>query len=243
MMKRNDYPRPVRVVLIVALLISIIAGVIVIVGVTAIAATLSTSIDRPQSVLALTGLLVGAALTYMITKILDRGRRRNEAREISLSLYNEIADRSARCLNDYIKPLREFEKGSHREGNMPTSRLAKFRPADPVVYPAVAGKLGLINPEALFPILQFYFRLDAVRREIDYVISDFDHNNNLAAVALPRVQRVVRRFDEIRTPALGALTKLDVEYADQIDAAAVSAYGHIRAIGITLREALQNPPL
>lgn len=45
--------------------------------------------------------------------------------------------------------------------------LLKFRPAEPVVYPSLAGKMGLIDPRALGELVHFYYQLDAVRRDID----------------------------------------------------------------------------
>jgi hypothetical protein len=239
-MKPNDYPLRVRIVFVASLLLSAVAIVIIVAGVTAIVAFLSERLDRLALGLTLLGIVAGSVVTYGLTKLLDRGRRRIEAKEVSDSLYNEIADRSARCLNDYIHPLSGFEKGERQAEDMRTSRLTKFRPVDPVVYPAVAGKLGLINTEALFPIIQFYFRLDAVRREIDYIVEDFDHDIDLAATDAARMQRVVGRFQETCGAALEALEKLNVESAHQIDAAASHAYGHLRRTELSLREALRK---
>ena len=41
-----------------------------------------------------------------------------------------------------------------------------------MAYPAVASKLGLLSPDALFCVTQFYFRLSVIQREIDDLLND-----------------------------------------------------------------------
>jgi hypothetical protein len=109
------------------------------------------------------GAVLGTVTTHLSTRLLDYFRRKNETRDVSESLYNEIADRAARCLNDHLVPWCHFEQ---KGGPMTRARVARFRPVEPVVYRAIAGKLGLIPPTALFSVLQFYYRLHVIEREI-----------------------------------------------------------------------------
>ena len=52
--------------------------------------------------------------------------------------------------------------------------------------------------------LQFYFRLDSIRREIDHVRQDFDPSANLMAKNYGRVELVARRIQAALGPALAA---------------------------------------
>jgi hypothetical protein len=175
--------------------------------------------------------------TYIVTRLLDWGRRRNEARDISQSLYCEIADRVGRSLNDYLKPWRAIGKSKDA---ITIDRVGKFRPVNPVVYPGVAGKLGLLPPEILFPIIQFYFRLDAVRREIDDLIRDYEPTDDLKKVAPQRLEFVTLRFKENIAAGLRALEALNIEQASNVDRTAADTYPHVKAAGGGFRELLRK---
>ena len=183
----------------------------------------------------LIGVLVAAILTFVFTKLLDRGRRKSDARDVSESLYNEIADRAARCLNDHLVPWCHFEK----TGSMTSARVARFRPTEPVVYRAVAGKLGLIPPTVLFSVLQFYYRLDVINREIDDIKRDYEHK---AEVEVGRARLVAQRFQQSLAPALEALEKLGgaVRNSSEIDQQAALVYPHVAKLGEPLRGALRT---
>jgi hypothetical protein len=191
---------------------------------------------KPQEALlvGLIGVLVGAILAYLSTKLLDRARRKNDARDVSESLYNEIADRAARCLNDHLVPWCQFETS----GRMTSARVARFRPIEPVVYRAVAGKLGLIPPVALFSVLQFYYQLDTIDREIEDIKRDYKYK---AEVDLDRAHLVAQRFRQSLAPALEALEKLGaVRNFSEIDQQAALTYPHVAKLGKPLREALRT---
>jgi hypothetical protein len=93
----------------------------------------------------------------------------------SFALYVEIADRSARCLSDYLNPWYQYEKNQPKTELLRKQNAAwvgKFRPVNQVVYSSVAAKIGLLPADILFPVVQFYFRLDALRREIDSITTE-----------------------------------------------------------------------
>jgi hypothetical protein len=188
----------------------------------------------------LLGTTLGALGTFWIATRLDRRHRESEARDIAVSLCAEIADRSARCLSDYLVPWCEFHKQKVKHKQADKAWVGKFRPVDPVVYPSVAAKLGLLRPEALFPVVQFYFRLDALRREIDNLTADFGPDQNLTTAAMPRLKLITARLRGSFEPALAALEKLGVENAAQIEHEAAQAYLHVRNTGDSLREALRK---
>ncbi len=188
----------------------------------------------------LVGVVVGGLLAYQLGKRLDANRRKQEAEDVTVSLYVEIADRAARCVNDYIEPWRRFEGKSRPSDPMPTSRVGKFRPMNPVVLPPLASKLALVRPEALIPTLRFYFRLDALRREIDSVTGDFDSDVNLMEQHEDRVRLVAKRFLQTLGPALTALEKLNIPKWDLIDREGVAEYEQLGRYGKPLREAIRD---
>jgi hypothetical protein len=206
----------------------------------AIVALLSASGINPAA-WTLAGALLGAVGTFWLTKRLDQQRRINEARDISVSLHAEIADRAARCLNDYLVPwsnVADIQKRLAR--GHASSWMAKFRPVEPVVYPSIAAKLGLLPPAALFPVVQFYFRLDALRREIENATAALDHEGFLTSDDKGRFVTVLNRLGATLRPALLALEGLDVENAIQIENEAAETYPHVRNTDETLRDALRK---
>lgn len=186
------------------------------------------------------GGLLGGAVSYWLSKRLEGYRRNLAATDVAVSLYHEMADRAARCLQDYILPWRKFDQSNHATETMPVSRVAKFRPAEPVVYPGLAANFGLIKSEALSPIFQFYFRLDALRREIDGVVADFDADTNLMVHNKGRVTAIALRFRETLSPALNALESLNVESSERIDVEVAASYPETAKLGKPLREALRG---
>src|SRR5205823_2856241 len=144
----------------------------------------------------------------------------------------EIADRAARCLNDHLVPWLRFA-----EGKFTAARVAKFRPVEPVVYRAVASKLGLLPPTTVFWVLQFYYRLDAIDREIGDIKQDFKHDID---VGTERTGLVAQRFRESLMPALEALERLSarVRNSAEIDRQVALVYPHVHKMAKPLRAAL-----
>jgi hypothetical protein len=112
----KEFPLWLRVLLVLTILLFAANVFFALVSVVAIVGLLQTN----TLFTGLIGLAAGATFSYFGTRILDAGRRKNEARDVSESLYNEIADRAARCLNDYLVPWRKFES----KGKMTRARVA-----------------------------------------------------------------------------------------------------------------------
>ena len=110
---------------------------------------------------------VGGAIGFFAATWHDTWRRKQELAALKASIYAEICDRAARCVNDYIKPWRDLKIKDAKTSQL--REIEKFSPADPVVFPAVAAKLGLLEPKVLFAVTQFYFRLAALSQAIQYV--------------------------------------------------------------------------
>jgi hypothetical protein len=187
--------------------------------------------------LGLLGVVVGWLLGLATNISRDFLQRRRENQGVRTALYCEIADRAARCVSDFINPWQHYLTP---QSEMTAHRIGKFLPAKPVMYSQLAAKLALARPAAIAPILRFYFRLDALRREVESFKGDFDPHRNLIPEHSDRVELVARRFPEVAGPALLALKKLNVRNWEMLDQEAAEEYRHLRESGKTLREALED---
>jgi hypothetical protein len=236
-MKLQDDPFWMRVLLTLTVVGALVAAILVIVSITAIVRLLP---DRGASPAAwtLTGTLLGAAGAFWAGRILDNRRRRTEKGDIASSLHAELADRAARCANDYLEPWQAIKEGRRRK-TAPPDWVAKFRPVNPVVYPSVAAKLSLLPPAAVFSVVQFFFRLDQLTRQIDRV-AGADPKVDLNIADYAGLVLVGTRLLECLHPALGALEKLDAKGWAATEDEAGQAYPHIRNSNKTLRDILRD---
>jgi hypothetical protein len=222
----RDFPFTLKIWLIVIVLLFGINVLFFSVSAVTIAASLLTN----PLVSGLAGAVVGVGLSFVVPTFLDRIRREKEKRDVSESLYNEIADRAARCLNDYLDPWRDGSKFTCGDA-------VKFRPVERVVYRAVAAKLGLLPPTTVFWVLRFYYTLDALERAIDDLKNDFKYR---ADITQERARFVTQRFKDTLHPALEALLRLgyEVTYYGEIDQQVALVYPHVEKEGGNLRTVL-----
>jgi hypothetical protein len=168
-----------------------------------------------------------------------------EIDDLKASIYAEIADRAARCVNDYLVPWRDA-----KPDKLSAEWVGKFRPMDPVVFPGIAGKLGLFDAESLIAVTQFYFRLEALSQALDSLRVECERRENISEVRSVkpgddgRVGLIVTRLRSCFEPALRAIKSLDVQKAAGLDKEVARIYPHLRNSGLTLREALKEhtPP-
>ena len=174
--------------------------------------------------------------------------RAQEIAALKASIYSDIADRAARCLNDYISPWRDLRSDDRW---LTAERVEMFRPATPVVYPAIAGKVGLLKAEVLVPVTQFYFRLDALSHAIESLIGILRQQPvtpTLESLRQLRVKDIKERLQSCCKPAANALERLAVPEADAIHREVTSPHvypilnKYLRDSGSSLLEALRNPP-
>ena len=189
------------------------------------------------------GALVGGSIGIFGTTYHDRRRRKLELEELKASLYAEIADRAARCVNDYLKPWRRWEPTAANP--LTRERVAKFRPKDPLIFNAVAGKLGLLPADVLIPVMEFYYRLDHLTSAIESLAAlcaareKPGQSPPKEAEDEGRAKRIVDRLQSCFEPALRALQKLGVPEAT-FDQEIARPYPFVRGSGETLRGALEK---
>jgi hypothetical protein len=187
------------------------------------------------------GVLAGGVVGYIATTWNDSRRRAQEIADLKASIYAEIADRAARCVNDYLNPWRNLKADT-----LSSERIGKFRPMDPVVFSGIAGKLGLLTAEALIAVTQFYFRLDALSQAIESLRAAYEQEEKQIdrpwdnARNAARVSMIVTRLRSCFEPALRAIESLDVPKASEFDKEVARIYPHLRNSQLPLREALKE---
>ncbi len=102
----------------------------------------------------------------------DLAERQHRQRVLS-GLYVEVFLRAARCARDANTWRLEVRYENERHRGIPgfeqrriIKNLLKFEPSPPVVYPALAESHGLLDPDAQAALSEFYYRLEAVTRDV-----------------------------------------------------------------------------
>jgi len=190
------------------------------------------------------GTVVGGAIGFFGSAYHERKRREREVADLKASIYVEIADRVARCINDYLRPWRDWKPTG--ADPITAERIAKFRPTDPVVFTGGAGKLGLIPANSLLAVTQFYFRLSALTQAIEALAAISERRERPGHLPIveqgdqARVRLIVDRLQSCFAPALRALERLDVPEAPDFDQEVTRVYPHLRNSGDSLRAALRK---
>lgn len=204
------------------------------------------------------GGIIGGAMTLIAAIVAWRGVKHQVHKQVELAanlleqdraaikagIYAEIADRAARCMNDYIVPWKTWPKTRRLD-----PEIRKFAPTAPVVLPGIAGKLGLLDAETLPAVTQFYFRLAALEQAIDYVATQKQKYldatpDQLAASPDPKhdehVTMIRERLRSCFDPGLRALRGLAIPDASRFDYEAAKIYPHLERTGLSLLQALET---
>lgn len=190
-------------------------------------------------------LVVGVLLAVVIDFIREEIRRPMQARDIARALYEELANRVARCVFDFEQPWEKWvDKKNCQPNEVDVLRLQRFIPIPPTVYPATASQLALLGGNAPQALIRFHVALAVYQRDMQDVAHyclqhDFSHvPSNLVSLLAGRLHRTLR-------PGLNALLELSVlvEDYEKIDAEAIreadSLFKHERA-HLTLRQRIQH---
>jgi hypothetical protein len=86
------------------------------------------------------------------------------------------------------------------------ANLRKFAPAIPTIYNATAGQLALLPGQAPQTLIEFHYRLSALRREIENTVAGASPTS--ANVPITELRQVGLRFRQTLGPSLKALEAL-----------------------------------
>jgi hypothetical protein len=131
-------------------------------------------------------------------------RERAELENMKKALFHELANRVGRCCFDFEHPWHQ-----HLEvlDAMKVFRLRKFVPEPPVIYPAVAPKIGTLEDDEAQAVIAFYIALAAWRRDIENNADEFQQQGN-EDVDEVRIRHLALRLRETLEPGHRALNTL-----------------------------------
>ncbi|WP_456756661.1 hypothetical protein [Bradyrhizobium sp. USDA 4011] len=165
--------------------------------------------------LAKAGFLIVGALLAIITSVLVEIRKRQvQVLDLARVLYAELTHLVARCVFDSEKPWKAYWPKDSAPGLMSAGKLRKFAPAVPTIYSATAGQLALLPGKAPQTLIEFHYRLSALRREIENTIASVNPSNS-ANVPIGELRQIGLRFRQTLGPSLKALEDLRPLVADQ----------------------------
>jgi hypothetical protein len=111
-MQVHDFPFGMRLVLVLGILFFAANVIVFASSITALVVLLSEKGAGNPAWWTLVGTVVGSILgsggAFFVTRRMALENRQKEATDIAVSLHAEIADRVARCLNDYLAPWQSY---------------------------------------------------------------------------------------------------------------------------------------
>lgn len=124
--------------------------------------------------------MAAALWNFRLNRRRDRALLDQEARSVAAAIYGEIL-----FLREQLAELAHIAASFeivHREFS--ELRADLYRPSEPVVFPSVVGRLGLLDPKLVLGFTRFYARLEEAKRGLDDLITDYDGPNYGCTVVL-----------------------------------------------------------
>jgi hypothetical protein len=183
-------------------------GIVIAVGATLVA--------RDPSYFGNVGFLVlGTLLGIYPVFILEEIKRAREAKNLAKALFHELARAAGRCCFDFEEPWGRYV---NTPVQMAIFRALKFVPDPPVIYPAVAPQIALLKDEAAQAIIDFYFSLDAWRRDLENATAEYQRVGGMELTPKD-VKFLAKRLQQTLSPGKRALEALapDIAAADEIE--------------------------
>jgi hypothetical protein len=167
-----------------------------------------------------------AMLVIANTRSLEEQKRASEAKDLTQIIFAELVHMVVRCCFDSEAPWREYWVNRPPTKARKKFDVQKFAPATPVVYLATAPKLALLGEEPSQAIIEFYYRVAALRRDIEDIVRGTSHEN----IAGPNLEIVAFRFCLTLRPGLEAIQILKplVQHPDQIIARVLATFDETR---------------
>ena len=180
-------------------------------------------------------LILGGLLAVFASLLSETIKRPAQARDLARALYEELADRVARCCFDFEAPWQGYFLKTNRD-TMHWFRLRKFSPEPLVIFPSAASQLALLGDDAPQALIRFYVRLAAWKRDVDNLAESLAQRSDIERAAetrddsLEMLRFLAQRLRQTLAPGLRALQALGplVEEHARIEATAIAGYDEIR---------------
>ncbi|UGY03123.1 hypothetical protein [Bradyrhizobium quebecense] len=171
-------------------------------------------------------LIIGALLAIITSVLIEIRKRQVQVRDTARVLYAELTHLVARCVFDSEWPWKGYWPKDAAPGLMSASKLRKFAPATPTIFGATASQLALLPGKAPQTLIEFHYRLSALRREIENTVASASPSDS-ANVPIGALRLVGLRFRQTLEPgrtALEALAPLVPDSAKMEEHARISYY-------------------
>ena len=144
-------------------------------------------------------LVLGALFNFHLNRRRDRDLRDGEMRSVAAAIYGEIL-----LMRSEIALVAKLIARLESVGREITPQFARdYTPKDPMIYPALASKMGLLSPELLIGMTSFYANYEEAKRYLPLIAEEREVRYHPAAVLRPAVDAV----DEV-VPVLRCVEEL-----------------------------------
>lgn len=149
-------------------------------------------------------LIFGVLVAFVVEDVRGSVARKRRTKDLSLAIYQELANRLARCVFDFESPWESWMDPANCPSGIELARLRKFIPISPVIYPATASEIGLLGNEVPQPLIRFYVALAIYQQDMNHVV-DFCQRNSLQFVPPAMAAMLAERLRRTLSPGLQAL--------------------------------------
>jgi len=166
-----------------------------------------------------TAVVLAVFLTYSKQKRRDAEINQEKKAHIILALYAELYLRAARAVRD-CATWRGYIETSEK---IDLSRFRKFRPDEPFVYQSLGSDIGMLPIDIVSHLNEFYFRLDAVRRDVEKTPNTYKEHfddvdpYNLDVLFYSEMKLFHKRLRQTLGPAIRAISILNHHAPDDYE--------------------------
>lgn len=141
-------------------------------------------------------LVIGAWVSIIGMVVVDQSQRLHDKEALSKVLHAELADQPSRLVHDAERALKP---GAERQP-WNAFRLRKFAPVRARIYEASAGSLSMLDAGDAGAISRFYYRVDAMARDLNQIADQA--GENVTATQVKLIQKRLRQAIVMGLPAL-----------------------------------------
>jgi len=165
-------------------------------------------------------LMLGAAFGSYPPFLIAEYYAYRDRKRMATAIFHELSNRVARCCFDFEAPWQQLRSTTTP---MDISRLKKFAPIPPVIYPALAPHISIFNNDIGQTLIRFYIFLSAWEKDIQATAEEFESKKTpVNPQDVHRLSSHLRRTLKPGKDALEGMAKSGlINNPEQIEAAAI----------------------
>lgn len=144
------------------------------------------------SLLGLVALVVGALFNFRLNRKRDALLRGDEAAAVTAALYSEIILVRA----ELARTVRLVANIEMRRGKFDAHFMERIRLQDPMLFKALANKLGLLDPKLVLGITTFHSKVRTVREWLPQLVDKEDRGFSYST--LSALEPALQAIDDIK---------------------------------------------